>query len=83
MVDSAVSPPCRGRRTTFGEARRSIASVTCHFLCIRNAVRELLGKQADALARKFHETRDMALKDELERLLTEYGKLEEQWKFSP
>ena len=77
MVDSAVSPPCRGRRT-IGKARRSTASVTCHFLFVRNAVRELLGKQADALARKFHETRDMALKDELERLLKEYGKLEEQ-----
>jgi len=32
----------------------------------------------DALARKFHETRDMAVKDEIDRLLKEYGKLEEQ-----
>ena len=48
---------------------------------IRNCVRELLGVRTDALARKFHETRDMAVKDELERLLKEYGKLEEPWVF--
>ena len=48
---------------------------------IRNSVRELLGKRADALARKFHETHDMAVKDELERLLKEYGKLERPWDF--
>src|SRR5262245_26552913 len=48
---------------------------------IRNSVRELLGKQADALARKFHETHDMAVKDELECLLKEYGKLEKPWEF--
>jgi hypothetical protein len=50
---------------------------------IRNCVRELLGVLADALARKFHETHDMAVKDELERLLKEYGKLREPWVFSP
>ena len=44
---------------------------------IRNCVRELLGVRADALARKFHETHDMAVKDELERLLKEYCKLRE------
>src|SRR5215510_13198441 len=43
---------------------------------IRNCVRELLGGRTDALARKSHETKDMAVKDELERLLKEYGKLE-------
>src|SRR5215472_1711410 len=48
---------------------------------IRNCVRELLGVRADALARKFHETKDMAVKDELERLLYEYGKLEKPWEF--
>ena len=36
---------------------------------IRDGVRELLGVQMDALARKFHETHDMAVKDELERCL--------------
>jgi len=48
---------------------------------IRNCVRELLGVRADALARKFHETHDMAVKDEIERLLKEYGKLGEPWSF--
>src|SRR5215813_876558 len=50
---------------------------------IRNCVRELLVVRADALARKFHETHDVAVKDELERLLREYGKLEEPWSFRP
>jgi len=31
------------------------------------------------LARKFHETHDLAVKDELERWLKEYGKLGEPW----
>jgi len=31
--------------------------------------------------RKFHETRDMAVKDELERLLKEYGELGKPWEF--
>ena len=48
------------------------------FRGIRNCVRELLGVRADALARKFHETHDMAVKDEIERLLKEYGKLGER-----
>ena len=38
---------------------------------IRNCVRELLGVRTDALARRFHETHDMAVKDEIERLLKE------------
>ena len=50
---------------------------------IRDAVRELLAIRADALARKFHETYDMTVKDELERLLKEYGKLKEPWVFRP
>ena len=44
-------------------------------------MRALIGKQADALACKFHETHDMAVKNELERLLKEYGKLGEPWVF--
>ena len=44
-------------------------------------VRELLGVRTDALARKFHETHDMAVKNEIERLLKEYGKLKEPWVF--
>jgi len=48
---------------------------------IRNCVGELLGVRADALVRKFHETHDMAVKDEIERLLKEYRRLSESWKF--
>src|SRR5262249_3523575 len=48
---------------------------------IRNSVRALLGKQADALARKFHDTHDMAMRDELDRLLRENGKIEKPWWF--
>jgi hypothetical protein len=50
---------------------------------IRNSVRAVIGKQTDALARKFHETHDMAVKDELERLLKEYGELKQPWVFRP
>ena len=44
---------------------------------IRDSVRELVGQRMDALARKFHETHDMKVKDEIERLAREYGKLGE------
>ena len=37
----------------------------------------------DALVRKFAGTHDMKVKDELERLLKEYGKLDEPWEFKP
>src|SRR5262245_21546401 len=61
------------------EGQQQVFRVT--FPGIRDAVRELLGVRADALARKFHETHDMAVKNELERLLKEYGKLEKPWEF--
>ena len=48
---------------------------------IRESVRQLLGKQMDALARKFAATHDMTVKEEVERLLKEYGKLEKPWEF--
>ena len=35
----------------------------------------------DALARNFHDTHDMKVKDEIERLGKEYGKLKEPWVF--
>jgi hypothetical protein len=35
----------------------------------------------DALARKFHETHDMKVKDEIERLAGELTKLKEPWRF--
>jgi hypothetical protein len=42
---------------------------------IRDSVRELIGKQMDALARQFAANHDMKVKEELERLAGEYGKL--------
>ena len=61
------------------EGQQQVLRVT--FPGIRNSVRELLGKQADTLARKFRKTLDMAVKDELERLLKEYGELGKPWDF--
>ena len=61
------------------EGQQQVFRVT--FPRIRNSVRALIGKQADALARKFHETHDMVVKDELERVLREYGKIKEPWVF--
>jgi 2-methylcitrate dehydratase len=37
----------------------------------------------DTLARKFHETHDVAVSDEMSRLAGEYGKLKEPWVFRP
>jgi len=48
---------------------------------IRDAVRELFSVRMDALARKFHETHDMKVPDEIYRLAREYGKLKEPWVF--
>jgi hypothetical protein len=44
-------------------------------------VRILLEVRMDALARKFYETHDMKLKDEINRLAREYRKLEGPWVF--
>ena len=48
---------------------------------IRESVKDLLGKQMDALARQFAATHDMKVKKEIERLAKEYGKLGEPWRF--
>jgi hypothetical protein len=48
---------------------------------IRNSVKELIGKQMDALARRFAATHDMKVKEEIERLAGEYSKLGEPWVF--
>src|SRR4029450_3625958 len=61
------------------EAEQQVLRAT--FPGIRDSVRELLGVRADALARKFHETHDINVKNELERLLKEYGRLKEPWEF--
>ena len=44
---------------------------------IRESVKDLLGKQMDALARQFAATHDMKVKDEINLLAKEYGKLDE------
>jgi len=48
---------------------------------IRESVKDLFGKQMDALARQFAATHDMKVKEEIERLAKEYGKLGEPWRF--
>ena len=41
---------------------------------VRDAVRELLSVRMDALARRFHETHDAAVKDEIYRLARDMGR---------
>ena len=48
---------------------------------IRESVKDLVGKQMDELARQFAATHDMKVKEEIERLAREYGKLKEPWVF--
>ena len=82
MADCTVSPQPRrraGTRVCCAGGQQQVFRVT--FPGIRNSVRAVIGKQADSLARKFHETHDMAVKDELERLLKEYGELGKPWEF--
>ena len=50
---------------------------------IRDCVRELLRVRMDALARKFHETHDMKVPDEIYRLSRELIKLDDPWVFRP
>src|SRR5262245_43722688 len=61
------------------EGQQQVFRVT--FPGIRNSVRGLIGRQTDALARKFATTHDMQVRDELVRLLKEYGKLTVPWMF--
>ena len=44
---------------------------------IRDSFRKLLGQKMGALARKFHETHDMKVKDVIVHLLKEYRKLKQ------
>jgi hypothetical protein len=63
------------------ENRQQVLRAT--FPGIREAVRVLLEVRMDALARKFHETHDMKVKDEIVRLAREYGKIKDPWVFNP
>jgi hypothetical protein len=51
------------------------------FTGIRNAVRVLLEVRMDSLARKFHETKDLKVRDEIYRLSRELIKLDSPWEF--
>ena len=51
------------------------------FAGIRDSVKELIGKQMDALAREFATTDDMKIKEEIERLSSERVKLYRPWVF--
>jgi len=61
------------------EGQQQVLSVT--FPGIRDSIKELVGIRMDALARKFHTTHDMKVKEEIERLAGEYSKLGEPWVF--
>jgi hypothetical protein len=50
------------------------------FPVIHESVKDLLGKQIDALAREFAATHDMKVKNEIERLAKEYDRLKEAWR---
>jgi|SRR6266536_1275262 len=61
------------------EGQRQVLRAT--FPGIRDSVKELIGKQMDALARKFAASHDLKVKEEIERLAREYGRLKEPWVF--
>ena len=48
---------------------------------IRDCVRELISVRMDALAFKFHQTKDLKISDEIYRLAGEHSKLKEPWVF--
>jgi hypothetical protein len=48
---------------------------------IRESVKVLLEVRMDRLALKFHETKDLKVRDEIYRLCRELIKLDEPWKF--
>jgi hypothetical protein len=52
------------------------------FAEIRNSVRELIGTEMDALASDFPDTDDMEVKNAIECLAKEYGKLRGPWVFA-
>jgi hypothetical protein len=51
------------------------------FPVIRESVKDLLGKQMDALALQFVATHEIKVIEEIDRLGLEYGKLKEPWVF--
>ena len=51
------------------------------FPVIRESVKDLIGKQIDALALQFVATHEIKVIEEIDRLGLEYGKLKEPWVF--
>jgi hypothetical protein len=67
------------RRNIGREGQQQVLRET--FLRIRDSVKELIGKQMDAMASKFAATQDGRVKEEIERLAAEYEKLKQPWGF--
>ena len=67
------------RNEVDGEGQQQVLRAT--FPGIRDSVKELIGKQTDALARRFAVSQDTRVGEEIERMATEYGKLGEPWVF--
>jgi hypothetical protein len=61
------------------EQRQQVLRVT--FPGIRDAVREILRRNMDKLARRYAESRSKEIKAEFERVSLERGKLQKPWKF--
>ena len=61
------------------EAQEDVLRAT--FAGIRDCVRVLLEVRMDTLARRFHETKDLKISDEIYRLAGEHIKLTEPWNF--
>jgi hypothetical protein len=61
------------------EGQQQVLKAT--FPGIRNAVRVLIKIRMDGLARRFRETHDMMLRDEISRLSRELIKLDQPWVF--
>jgi len=81
MVDSTIpfSSEPRSELEVDKEGQQQVLRPT--FEGIRKFVYDLVGKQMNALARKFAATQDMKVKEEIERLSIEVGKLKEPWRF--
>jgi hypothetical protein len=62
-----------------GEGQQQVLRAT--FPGIRDSVRVLLEVRMDRLALKFHETKDLKVRDEIYRLCRELIKLDSPWKF--
>ena len=56
-------------------------ATVCHVSNNLDYVRELFRGRMDVLARRFHETKDLKISDEIYRLAGELVKLEEPWRF--